>query len=179
MKCSQCGMENIVQAKFCRGCGHAFSSEEQEVAYQKTIFGKLDAIEAWWNRLSLKVVTEHMLFRILVIVGILGYGVYMFYQNGAQLRILESDAYRIQYNEDSKEYYLLTEMDEVALNMYIPFQADIIMIEQVKDGVVLDQQKYLDVEDIRLQSQLDCGYRLVAWCDSQSVELFLYVICGE
>ena len=45
MKCLKCGYENPITAEYCHMCGTAFTEQQRQEAYDRTIFGKLDRLE--------------------------------------------------------------------------------------------------------------------------------------
>ena len=45
MKCMKCGYENPTTAEYCHMCGTAFTEQQRQEAYDRTIFGKLDRLE--------------------------------------------------------------------------------------------------------------------------------------
>ena len=49
MICKNCNTENIIKAKFCQHCGSAFTDEQREEAYDRTIFGMIDKLEGLYH----------------------------------------------------------------------------------------------------------------------------------
>lgn len=176
MKCSQCKTENVIHANYCKNCGHPFFEKDREETLSKTIYGTLDKIETWWSNLQLKFITDHIIFRVFVILVILVYGLFMLKQNGAEFRIADSEQYRIQYNTVDNEYYLLTEYNEIGLNLYIPFQMDQLVVEVLYNDQVLRTNTFTDINEVILESDSLYQYHLIASCDNEKEELYMYVV---
>lgn len=122
MKCPKCNKKNIVKANYCIECNYNFTEEEQEKAYKKTFIGKIDRIQTWYEHLTLATITDHILFKIFLLVLVLLTGLWYYHTRGINTTILESKNYEVYYNKSSDEYYLLidNESKEVKLNIYRP-----------------------------------------------------------
>ncbi len=108
MKCSKCKTDNAIKANYCKKCAKKFTKKEKEKAYQKTIYGKIDLFEKWYNRFTLTVILDHWIFKTLVIIFILSFGILFCLENGTHLKILGNDMYDIYYTKDNKAYYLIS-----------------------------------------------------------------------
>ena len=93
MICKNCHTENITKAKFCQHCGSAFTDEQREEAYDRTIFGMIDKLEKWKGYITLEAITGHPVFKTLILVAILIWGLLLGRTNGNQMLILENEAY--------------------------------------------------------------------------------------
>ena len=71
MICKECGTKNITKAQFCVHCGSAFTDEERQKAYDRTIFGKIEKLEKWKGYITLDFITGHPVFKTLVLIAIL------------------------------------------------------------------------------------------------------------
>lgn len=120
MKCIKCETTNINKANYCKSCGYHFSKEEQEAAKSKTFVGKLEKLEDWYKKCTLKFITGHIAFKIVSLLIVLIIGLSFFFRFGSSFKILESDEYTIKYNANLNEYYLLTNNDQISLNLYKP-----------------------------------------------------------
>ena len=122
MKCPKCNTKNIVKASYCKECKYEFTEGEQDKAYKKTIYGRLETLENWYNHLTLSTITDHIAYKILMLLIVLGLGLYYYFTRGIDTNILESDSYIVYYNNKANEYYLVTEDDinEIVLNLYLP-----------------------------------------------------------
>lgn len=180
MKCSRCSTKNIIKATYCKKCGTKFTKKEQELAYSKTIFGKYDLYKKWKDRFSLKFITDSIYFKIIIILVILAAGLYSWYINGLDLKILESDAYEIYYNDKSDEFYLLVnnDVDEVALNLYIPNRIEDIEINHYDmNGDFIKEIEYVKNKEIILETYNSDYYLITSNFsnkEEKSLKVFLY-----
>ena len=155
MKCPKCNKKNITKASYCIKCKYEFTEEEQEKAYKKTLFGRLESLEEWYNHLTLSTITDHIAFKILMILIVLGLGLFYYFTRGIDTNILSSDTYEVYYNKDKKEYYLLTEdnIDEIQLELYIPNRLKELDIEHYDiNDKLLESSKYDEEADIKFKS---------------------------
>ena len=120
MICKACGKENPLRADYCHACGHPFSKEEQQEAYDATVYGKIDKVREAKEWITLDKITSHPVFRVLVIAGIILLGWFSHSNQGSVMKLLESDEYTIAYNETLKEYYLYSDLDSVHVQLYLP-----------------------------------------------------------
>ncbi len=141
MHCPKCLKYVPYGAKYCQNCGEAIPDTVRKNAYQKTLWGKLQRLEDWYKTLALKKVTDSIIFKAFILAVILGYGLFNLYLNGTQLKIMDSDMYDVQYNTKLDEYYVLTEADEVVLNLYIPNKASTLHLTGYDaEGAVLEER---------------------------------------
>ena len=155
MKCPKCNKKNITKASYCINCKYKFTEEEQEKAYKKTIFGRLESLEEWYYHLTLATITDHIAFKILMVLIVLGLGLFYFFTRGIDTSILSSNSYEVYYNEKAKEYYLLTEdnIDEINLELYIPNRLEELYIEKYDtNNKLLESSKYDEESDIKFKS---------------------------
>lgn len=117
MKCSKCKYDNRIKANYCYKCGHKYTDEEKKAAFDETNIGQLENIE---NKISNLDIRNHKWYKILSIIITLGIGLFYLIAYGFRFKILESSNYNIQYNKKIDEYYVITEKDEVAINLYAP-----------------------------------------------------------
>ncbi len=146
MHCPTCLSYVPYGAKYCRNCGEAIPAETQNEAYNKTLWGKLSHLENWYKTLALKKVTDSWIFRILVLLIILLIGVVNVIKNGTQLKITAGEAYDVQYNTVLEEYYILTDADEVYLNLYIPNHAESLLLTGYDESGKVIEQRTLTVK---------------------------------
>lgn len=141
MHCPKCLKYVPYGAKYCQSCGEAIPTDERSNAYKKTIWGKLQRIEDWYKTLALKKITDSVIFKVLILLIILGIGLFNVYRNGTQLKIMDSDMYNVQYNTALEEYYILTDADEVVLNLYIPKKTEgLLLTGYDESGNVLEKR---------------------------------------
>ena len=122
MKCPKCNKKNITKASYCISCKYEFTEEEQEKAYNKTLFGRLDSIETWYNHLTLATVTDHILFKLFLLLLVFLTGLWYYFNRGIDTAILESKYYEIYHNNKNDDYYLIIddETKDIKLNVYKP-----------------------------------------------------------
>ena len=153
MICKNCQTKNITKAQFCKHCGEAFTDEQRQQAYDRTIYGKIEKLEKWKGYVTLDFITGHPIFKTIVLVAILVWGLLLGRTNGNQMLILESEAYQVQQHISTGDYYVLTEQDSVSVSLYIPRQAETLLLQAVIDGQVAMEQTFTAEE----QPHLECG----------------------
>ena len=179
MKCSKCGKKNIVRANYCISCKNEFTEEEQEKAYKKTIWGKLEKIEEWYNHLTLATITDHIAFKILMLLLVLGAGLYYYFTRGIDTKILNSEAYEVYYSKEAGEYYLVVDDNakEIKLGLYIPNRVLKLDIEHYKkDGELIDTKTYKEEDDLILSTYDEDYYNIKSTYDSKedNIKMFIY-----
>ncbi len=163
MRCVKCGIKNITKADYCKRCGYKFSEEEQKKARRKTVIGKIELIESIYNTCTLKVITDHIIFKICSLLIILAIGICFWVNNGLNLKLLDGDNYDISYNTTENEYYLLTKDTKVFLNLYVPNRTEEIkIIHYGVDNNKMEEKKYKPMEKIVLETKVREYYILKA-----------------
>lgn len=165
MRCVKCGQDNLLQANYCCKCGCAFTEEEKQAAYDKTIYGILDKIEDLWATIKLDKITGNLVFRIAVLVLIAVVGIASSGRTGTDFAVLDGKTYDVQYNQRSGEYYILSPEQVVQAELYIPGEPESLTLNclDVADTVVesmtysLDEGIALDISD-RVHYQLVANY---------------------
>ena len=142
MKCKNCGKENLLKAKYCSSCGHEFSEEERQAAYDSTVWGKLDKLKKVKSFATLEVITSHPVFRAVFLVALILIGVMTGTNRGSEMRPMESGEYTVGYNREKDEYYLFTEKESVNVSVYLPGKPEGIKVTAEKDGEVLYTKEY-------------------------------------
>lgn len=180
MKCIKCTEENINKANYCKKCAYKFSKKEQEIARSNTFVGKLELLEKAYNVCKLKIITDHILFKIFSILFVLGIGIYIWINNGIDLKLLNSKEYEIQYNIKDEEYYLISTKEKIPLNLYVPNRVEnILIIHYSKDNKVLEKLKYNKDDEIILQAHSEDYYVLrVNYLHNKYNQFKLYVFEG-
>ena len=163
MICRECKTENRIKANFCTHCGHPFTDAERDAAYAKTIYGRFEKLEALWKTVSLDKITGSSIVKVLSLVAVLVLGGYSVLKNGTQFRPLEHDSYELQYNQKVNEYYLISQQDNIQLQLYLPKQADEVTIVQLNENnELLSTETFSLSEDIILLNQSDVLYQIEA-----------------
>ena len=163
MICRECKTENRIKANFCTHCGHPFTDAERDAAYAKSIYGRFEMLEDLWKTVSLDKITGSSIVKVLSLVAVLVLGGYSVLKNGTQFRPLEHDSYELQYNQKVNEYYLISQQDNIQLQLYLPKQADEVTIVQLNENnELLSTETFSLSEDIILLNQSDVLYQIEA-----------------
>ena len=146
MKCKKCKFENIVKASYCHKCGNKFSDDEKEMAYKKTIYGKIETFEKWKDIISLDVITGNIVFKIVSLIVVLGIGLYFLFTMGINTKLLNSKDYKIFYNKQEDEYYLLVddEIDSIDVSLYYPNRVKEMNVYHYNTDDSLIEKKVID-----------------------------------
>ena len=178
LKCPKCNTKNIVKASYCKECNYEFTEEEQDKAYKKTIFGRLETLETWYNHLTLSTITDHIAYKILMLLIVLGLGLYYFFTRGIDTAILDSKNYDVYYNNKAKEYYVVTDEknSEINLEIYLPNRVMQLDIEHYNlDNKLLDKTVYEEGKDIVLKTYKSDYYILKSTYETKTDKLKVYV----
>lgn len=176
MICNECQTKNITKAQFCSHCGNAFTDVERQQAYDKTIFGILDKLEEWKGYATLEFITGHPIFKTAVLVLILLWGLWLGRTNGNDMIILEGDTYRVQQNTENGDFYILTEDNQIPLNLYLPQQAQALQLQMVENDAVIYETSFTVEDEIHLDSTDQAHYLITANYGSYSEQITIYVI---
>lgn len=162
MKCIKCQTENINNANYCQKCKYHFSEEEQKIAKRKTIPGKLEQLEKLYDTCTLKIITDHIIFKIISLLIVISFAITFSLNYGNSLKILESDLYQIQYNTKTKEYYLLIKKAETILSLYIPNQINKLTIKHIdQNNQQIKEIEYHENKKIVLSANEENDYYIV------------------
>ena len=181
MKCIKCTEKNINKANYCKKCAYKFSKKEQEIARQHTSVGKLELIEKIYNVCKLKIITDHILFKIFSILFVLGVGIYVLIQDGIDLKLLNSKNYEIQYNTKQDEFYLISDEEKVPLNPYVPNRVENIEISHYsKEDELVEKIEYNKKDKIVLEAHTEDYYILnVNYLHASNEKIKIYVFEKE
>ena len=130
MKCTKCESQLAYGDKYCNTCGEKIPLSSYGDDYKKTLWGKIDKVNDWYDTLLLKKITDSIIFKILLLVLILSWGLFDAYTDYTNIKLLESESYTIEYNKKLDEYYIYTPEEEVRLNLYIPGYTDSIGVKE-------------------------------------------------
>lgn len=176
MICKNCHTENIIKAKFCQHCGSAFTDEQREEAYDRTIFGMIDKLEKWKGYITLEAITGHPVFKTLILVAILIWGLLLGRTNGNQMLILESEAYRVEQHATTGEYYVLTPQDSVSVSLYLPRKVDTVKLQAIVDDQVAQEQSFTAEEQPLLESGVAEYYYIIADYGDSTEQITVYLV---
>jgi len=158
MKCKNCGKENLLQAKYCSSCGHAFSEEERQAAYGATVWGKLDKLKEAKSFVTLEAITSHPAFRVLFLAALIFIGIVTGTNKGSEMRPLDSSEYKVGYNRDRDEFYLFTEKDSVNVSVYLPGKPESIKVTAKREDEVIYTEEYAVTESPVLEKDSSVTY---------------------
>ncbi len=176
MQCAHCEQFNLLKAKYCKSCGKPFTDEQREEAYNQTIYGKLDKLEEMKGWIDFSNITSHPLVRIAVIV-ILGVMVlFNLSRNGNHIAIRNSEEYTLAYQEETNEYYVLTDLDVVHLNVYLPRDIQTISVGTYVDETCVDYQTF-ENNEIVLSKNDNSYYVLTGEKENGNTENLLFFVC--
>lgn len=176
MICKNCQTKNITKAQFCRHCGEAFTDEQRQAAYDRTVFGKIDKLEKWKGYVTLEAITGHPVFKTVVLVAILIWGLLLGRSNGNAMLILEGDTYRVQQHTTTGDFYVLTEQDSVSVSLYIPRQTESLKLQAIVDGETVQEQTFAAEEAPRLESGAADYYFITADYGDGTERITVFVV---
>lgn len=146
MKCKTCESDLHYGDKYCNVCGEKVESGAFEEDYSKTIWGKLDRINDKWEKFTLKKIIDHWITKVIILLLVIGWGVFDAYTDFTNIKFLESDVYTIEYNKTVDEYYIRTNEETVNLNLYIPKHAEKITITEYNGEEAISSRDMLPEE---------------------------------
>lgn len=176
MICKNCQSKNITKAQYCRHCGTAFTDDQRQEAYDRTIFGVIDKLEEWKGYATLEFITGNPIFKTVVLVAILIWGLFLGRTNGDRMLIMDSDAYQVQQNVATGEYYVLTEQDSVSVALYLPRQAEEVQLQAVVNDEIVQEQSFTVEEQPSLKSGAAEYYYITANYGDSTERITVYVV---
>ncbi len=184
MKCIKCQTKNINQANYCKNCGNEFTEKEKKAAARWTFVWILEKIEKGISIFKgefkiLSIVTDTLVFKILSIVIVLAVGVNFYMKNGNEVQIREGEDYRVQYNTETDEYYVLVNEKETRLNVYVPNDVEKMDLRHYDEkGNILDEKELSTQDDIVLEAADEDYYVLNVVQGKKNIEFKLSVFLG-
>lgn len=142
MKCTECGYETNYGANYCNNCGASLEKANDEI-YNRTVWGYADKFLDWYDALTLKKITGNIIFKIVVLLLVLGIGIFNAYSSYANIRLLKSETYEIEYDKDADFYYIVTPEEEVNILLYIPKNAEKVIVRGITDGQEVVETEFL------------------------------------
>ncbi len=181
MRCRKCKDSNITQANYCKKCGNKYTTQEQTKARKKTFVGHLEEFEKIYNILNLDFITGHILFKIATLIVILSIGIFIWINDGINVKLLNSNEYTIQYNKKEHEYYLISNKEKVGLNLYVPNRTENIEIKHYnKNNKIVEKKKYKKISNIILEAHTSDYYVLkVNYIENKTEKIKIYVYNEE
>lgn len=77
---------------------------------------------------------------------VLAWGFFDAYTDLTNIKFLESENYKIEYNKQEDEYYIRTNQEEIVLNLYIPRRSEKITITEYSGEEVVSTKDMLAQE---------------------------------
>lgn len=159
MKCKNCKTENILKADYCKNCGHQFTENEKKKAYNRTVFGIIDNILNLKSYITFDFITGNKWFKLLSLLILILYSALVLKINGSQMKILDNRDYDVEYNKTTKEYYLVTDKNELGLDLYIPETIETIQLATVdENNSVINEKEYNADENVTLSYSKNSHY---------------------
>ena len=174
MKCKNCKTENILKADYCKGCGHQFTEKEKKKAYSRTVFGLIDNILNLKSYITFDFITGNKWFKAASLLVLVLYSILVLKINGNQMRILDSRDYDVEYNKTTKEYYLVTDENQISLELYIPEKTDKITLVTVdKEDNMVNKAEYNT--DQQLTLSYNKNYHYIVQNNKQQLEMYVII----
>ena len=150
MKCKKCFTKNINSANYCNNCGNKFTEQDRKKAKKWTPVWFLEGYDKIMSYIDLSFLEDHIkskalkvLYKISSILIVLAIGIYLLISRGINVKILEGEDYKVQYNSELEEYYLLSDKEETKLNLYIPNRAKEITVQLLdKENKIVEENNY-------------------------------------
>ena len=178
MKCMKCGYENPTTAEYCHMCGTAFTEQQRQEAYDRTIYGKLDRLENLKGWADLSNITGNIFFRLAVIACLGVMALCNVTRNGTHLSIAESSQYTLSRN--GEEFYVTTYLDTISLITYLPKETETITVQQIENGLPKQEIVQSPSDPISV-AKTDHGYYTIRadYTDEKWEELTVFVCTGD
>ena len=188
MKCQLCGHKNVKKANYCEQCGTLFTKEEKEKALTNGIDGFLRKLHTYYETLTFHFITDRLWFKILSLVLLIGFCLWIYYGKSDTLKIEDSDVYSFQYNTKEKEYYLYIPEEyfaqyngKVPLNLYVPkgYETLYVGLFNENNELLMKEEKSKTSEIILETNKNENGYYAISLNDSLDNPLKVYIYLGS
>ena len=178
MKCEQCTAENLLMARYCGVCGHPFTDEQRQAAYDQTIYGKVDKARKIKSYVTLEFITGNRWFKVLVLLVILLLGIWFRFLGVNTLRLESGDGYRIEYLKETDTYYLIAQQDTVDLRLAVPGNTTSLTVEELdSDGALISSRSIGLDGGVSLEVSGESHYQLQSFKGdriTESLTVFVY-----
>lgn len=142
MICEKCKSELSYGTKYCGNCGEKVPKDAYKEEYEDTIWAKIDKIKDEYDTLLLKKITGNVYFKALWLIIVLVYFFFTMYGNLNGIRLMDSEAYRIQYYEKADEYYIRPTDEISQLELIAPIGTEKIIFTAFTDGEESDKKEF-------------------------------------
>ena len=120
MQCIKCKKKNVTQANYCIKCGYEFTKKEKDKAKKKDFWPRVYRIKEKIDFLTLGTLKDKWYIRLLLLILAVGGGIYLYLENGSEMKILKGEDYKIERKKNTNEYQLYSKKEIVGLNIYFP-----------------------------------------------------------
>ncbi len=166
MKCKKCCAKNINNANYCNSCGNKFTEQDRKKATRWTLVWFLEKYDKIMSYIDLSFLGNYIkskslkiLYKISSVLIVLAIGIYFLISRGINAKILEGEDYKVQYNTELEEYYLLSNKEETKLNLYIPNRAKGITVQLLdKENKIIEENDYEANSSITLDKNENENY---------------------
>lgn len=142
MICEKCKSELSYGTKYCGNCGEKVPKDAYKEEYEDTIWAKIDKIKDEYDTLLLKKITGNVYFKAIWLIIVLVYFFFTMYGNLNGIRLMDSEAYRIQYYEKADEYYIRPTDKISQLELIAPIGTEKIIFTAFTDGEESDKKEF-------------------------------------
>ncbi len=124
MNCEKCETPLAYGTKYCNTCGEKVPKGTDDAEYNDTVWAKIDKVKDEYDSLMFKKITGNIVFKIVVLLAVLGYFFFTMYGHLSGIRLKENSDYTISYNTELDEYYISPKGAKANLEMYAPVGTD-------------------------------------------------------
>lgn len=142
MKCTECNYETNYGSKYCNNCGADLQKANDEI-YNRTVWGYADKFLDWYDALTLKKITGNIIFKIVILLLVLAFGIFNAYSAYANIRLLKSESYEIEHDKNQGIYYIVTPDEQVNILMYIPKNAQKVIVKGITNEEETSKTEFL------------------------------------
>ena len=168
MRCTHCSADNPLIAHYCGVCGHPFTEEERQSAYDQTIYGKVDKARKIKDYITLDFIKGSRWFKVLTLLAILALGIWLRLSGVNALRLESGDGYRIEYLEETDTYYLISEQEAVDLRLVVPGGTSELTVEELDgDGNPIASRSVSVDDGVSLAVSGESCYELQSYRDDR------------
>ncbi len=179
MKCVSCGSENQIKADYCKFCGEKFSEDTKKAAYGKTVYGRIDRFLEMKSWITLGKITGNPIVRILIILLLAVLVFVNIRANGSSLTIKDKADYDLAYNPELAEYYVMTDLSEVDLSVYVPKKTADILLNVYNGETLLNTSEIVEKNRVTVTKNAGWRYSIVADYENGSSETITFFVCGK
>ena len=142
MNCEKCEAPLSYGTKYCNTCGEKVPKGAYDAEYNDTIWAKIDKVKDEYDSLAFKKITGNIIFKIVVLLVVVGYFFFAMYGNLNGIRLKENKAYTISYNTKLDEYYIYPNGAKANLEMYAPIGTDKLVFTAMTGGKIADEKTF-------------------------------------